>query len=119
MFNAEHLRAQLQLYDRTPFIDVLTVFMQCHPSEDAILNFADKYPDKWAQAFSQIAKTAGFTEKKELSVDVLIGIRELSDSAIEDKLRELLTTNKHMLDMSPDEDQLSISPPPIKSVSEE
>jgi hypothetical protein len=120
MFNADHLRQQLRMYDRTPFMDVLQVFLNSMPSVEAIENFADRYPDKWAQAIGQIAKTAGFTEKKELTVDLLVGIREMSDSAIEDKLRELLTTNQQMIDM-PSEDlkQISVQPTETKPVLEE
>jgi len=53
------------------------------------MKFANKYPDRYAGAIRQLAQIGGFTEKREVSVDVHVNIRTMSDSQLEDRLKQL------------------------------
>jgi len=88
-WNGDQLRAQLSLYDRRPFLDLLAEWLECSPDPEDIKKFASKYPDRYAGAIRQLAQIGGFTEKREVSVDVHVNIRTLSDSQLEDRLKQL------------------------------
>lgn len=88
-YDTDSLRAALQRYNREPFIDLLTEWLQHAPSPDKIQEFADKNPDKYMMALSHIAKLSGFTEKQESEVNVNVRVHELSDSQLEDQLANL------------------------------
>ena len=88
-WNGEQLRAQLSLYDRRPFLDLLAEWLECSPDPQAIQKFAEKYPDRYAGAIRALAQIGGFSEKREVSVDVHVNIRQLSDSQLEDRMRQL------------------------------
>jgi hypothetical protein len=88
-WNGDQLRAQLSLYDRRPFLDLLAEWLECSPDPEDIKQFASKYPDRYAGAIRQLAQIGGFTEKREVSVDVHVNIRTLSDSQLEDRLKQL------------------------------
>jgi len=79
----------LSLYDRRPFLDLLAEWLECSPDPEDIKRFASKYPDRYAGAIRQLAQIGGFTEKREVSVDVHVNIRTLSDSQLEDRLKQL------------------------------
>ena len=99
LFDAEAIRSQLQSYDRSPFIDVLALYLECMPTVEALVDFADANPDKWASAIASIGKLAGFTEKKEVAVDINLNIKSMSDSQLEDRLNELLKVSSRDEDM--------------------
>jgi hypothetical protein len=88
-WTGDELRSQLSLYDRRPFIDLLAEWLECTPDPEDIKLFAAKYPDRYAGAIRQLAQIGGFTEKREVSVDVHVNIRTMSDSQLEDRLKAL------------------------------
>lgn len=88
-FTGDELRRRLQAYDRTPFLDLLAIFLECTPSVDAIQRMGEKTPDKYIGALSQLARTAGFTDKTETTHNVNLNIGQMSDSMLEDRAREL------------------------------
>jgi hypothetical protein len=69
----------------------LAEWLECGPQPEDIQKFAAKYPDRYATAIRQVAQIAGFSEKREVSVDVTLNIRTLSDSQLEDALHKRLT----------------------------
>ena len=90
-WTGDQLRQQLRLYDRAPFLDLLAVWMECAPEPEDILDFAAKHPDRYIMAISNLGKLGGFTEKREIDVDIHVHVRGLSDSQLEDRFRELAT----------------------------
>ena len=106
-WNGEDLRKKLQLYDRGPFMELLAMFMECTPSRDAIEKFADQYPDRFIGAMAQLSRIAGFTERTE-SVTLHLDVSQLSDSQLEDKMREMQArmgnkTPRALLDLKVDD----------------
>lgn len=89
LWTAEELRSQLRLYDRRPFIDMLAIWAECAPDPVDIIAFAERNPEKYIAALQSLGRLAGFTEKKEIDVDVHVHIRALSDSQLEDKLKQI------------------------------
>jgi hypothetical protein len=91
-FTGAELRTRLRNYDRYPFIELLAGFLECLPDEVAIMTFAKKYPDRYINALSQIARVAGYTDRTEVTHNMNLSITQMSDSQIEDKIREMTKT---------------------------
>lgn len=88
LWDGDQLRTRLQSYDRTPFLDLLAIWMECTPSPQTIMAFADKYPDRWTKAMVDLGRLGGFAEKKEIDVNFAAKVARMSDSQLEDQLRE-------------------------------
>jgi hypothetical protein len=90
-FSGDQLRQMLHLYDRTPFLDLLAEWLECSPTQEDLQAFANKYPDRYASALKALGQLGGYTEKKEVSVnvDVYMQVKNMSDSQIEDELKRL------------------------------
>lgn len=105
MWTGDQLRAQLKQYDRMPFLDLLATWIECAPDPESVIAFAEKHPDRYMYAVSQMGRLAGFTEKKEVEVDVQFHIRHMSDSQLEDHFRamayKLGMQVPEMLELSP------------------
>ena len=89
MWTADQLRSALRSYDRTPFLDVLADWIECAPSIDSITRLAESHPEKFMVAVTSLSKVAGFSERRELAVDVTHNVKRMSDSQLEDRLRVL------------------------------
>lgn len=90
LFDADDVRSRLRMYDRTPFLTVLQQFIEHGPTDEAIQRMAEKWPEKWVAAMTQLARISGFTEKTEATLNVNVSIGNMSDSQLEDDLnREL------------------------------
>jgi hypothetical protein len=90
-FTGDELRSRLRQYDRAPFTEVLAKFMECMPSEAALIAFARRSPDKYISALATIQRMAGYTDKTEstLNVNLAVAVSRMSDSQLEDKLRSM------------------------------
>ena len=89
LWDAEQLRAKLQSYDRTPFLDLLAIWMECTPTPQTIMAFADRYPDRFIKAMHDLGRLGGFAEKKDIDINLSAQVRNMSDSQIEDQLRAI------------------------------
>ena len=102
-FTGDELRKRLRLYDRQPFIELLAAWLECAPTMEAVHAFAVRSPDKYATAITQIARVAGYTEKTESTHNINVNVGQMSDSQIEDQLRQMqrklgLTDDREVID---------------------
>jgi hypothetical protein len=88
-FTGTELRQRLTAYDRAPFTDLLAEWLELSPSREAVQALAETDPQRFVQALSSLSKMAGFSDKTETSVDITHNYKVLSDSQIEDRLRQL------------------------------
>ena len=88
LWNADQLRLKLQQYDRTPFLDLLAIWMECAPTPQRVMEFADRYPDRWTKALVDLGRLGGFAEKKDIDFNFSAKVQRMSDSQLEDALRE-------------------------------
>lgn len=88
LWDGDQLRLKLQSYDRTPFIDLLALWMECAPSVQTILAFANKYPDRWTKALVDLGRLGGFAERKEIDVNFAAQVQRMSDSQLMDQIEQ-------------------------------
>jgi hypothetical protein len=87
-WTADDIRTAMRKYNRSPFQDLMAVWLEQGPTAEEIRQFARKSPDKWATAISQMAKTAGFSERRE-NLNMSFNVSELSDSQLEDTINSI------------------------------
>lgn len=68
------LRQRLIALDKEPFVQVLQELLENKPSPEALQNFAEKWPDKWAHSLSTLAKLAGFeVDQPSTNINLVVG----------------------------------------------
>lgn len=88
-FTREQIQHKLRQYDRTPFLDVLADWLQAAPTGEAIRKWAEEKPHLFANALSTLGRLSGFAETKNINLSGSIDLTTMSDSQIEDRLKEL------------------------------
>lgn len=101
------LEVKLRGYDRSPFHELLAMYLECYPDPESIQAFANKYPDRYFTALGHLARVSGYTDKTETSINVNVNIGQLSDSQLEDRMREMAKQlnlpTPEIIDITPDE----------------
>jgi hypothetical protein len=77
--------------------------MECTPDRTTLELFANKYPDRFVKAMIELGRLAGYADKMQVDVNLTTKVQSLSDSQLEDRLRQ-------------NAERLGISVPPILSL---
>ena len=85
---AERVLAELTTLSRKPFQRQLAKLLGCGPTTQAIKDFAEKHPDRWAQAIAIFAPLAGIQRDSPIQVNVF-NVKDLSDAALYARAHEL------------------------------
>lgn len=83
------IAAALRAKSREPFEEVLHRFLEAEPDTEAVKEFAEKYPDRWAQAVTMMGRLSGYHEKLNVDHSHAVAIAEMSDMELMQKYREL------------------------------
>lgn len=75
--------------DRWPMQRLLTGLLTVRYSEEALQQFADRYPDRHAQAVAIMAKQCGYAEAPQVQVSVSVKAHTLSDVELAKAFTEL------------------------------
>ncbi len=87
----EAIRRQLEAMSRDPFMRELSVLLGQAPDPEKVKDFANRYPDRWAQAVAIFARVGGFSDKVEVRADLtnrVLEIQQMSDSELMRRLAE-------------------------------
>lgn len=99
IIRADELREHLRTYNLTPFLDVLEDWLRHAPTGPAIDKLANTMPHLWAGSLIQLARMAGFTERREIHHTGQIDLRDVSDVELENLIRT--KTAALQLDLNP------------------
>jgi len=77
------VKAHLNGHKRQPFLDLLGLVMDTHPSPEALKAIAEKNPDRWAQMLAIIARLGGYNEKLEVEGSIITKAAHMSDAELE------------------------------------
>ncbi len=69
---------------RDPFEALLVNFIRAAPSQKAVKAFAEKYPDRWSQALTIMAKLRGYTERVEhdVTINIMTRLHAMGDAEL-------------------------------------
>lgn len=86
--SGEDIEQELESLSRAPFRRILKDFLGFAPSPDALRKFAEKYPDRWANALSTLSQLGGY-KKDVTETNNIIMIGHMDDSALRRRMAEL------------------------------
>ena len=86
--DAAALERAIARVDREPFRRLLAAFLQGAPRALDVRAQAERYPDRYVQALTQLARLAGYRDTH-VSVSVTADLSALSDVELEARVREL------------------------------
>tara|TARA_Y100000310_G_scaffold331518_2_gene405223 strand:+ start:45 stop:467 length:423 start_codon:yes stop_codon:yes gene_type:complete len=95
-FDPDQLYAELTSFSRQPFVEILSEMLQCIPTADALQEFADSHPDRWANAVNTMGKLAGYEQGMDIEGNVLRDITKLGDAQLMQRLAEVEGKLKEM-----------------------
>jgi hypothetical protein len=78
----------LQVRSREPLIGILGRLIEAQPTSDALAEFAEKEPRKWAQAVEVFARLAGY-RKDQPDANFRDRVADMSDAEIDERLAQL------------------------------
>lgn len=116
------LTNELRRQARDPFRRAIMRLLAYRPSAEALQNFANKYPDKWASAVNALAPLAGF--EKGINVTLrLVPVDQMSDRDLLDEFIKAQARNAVALAQGPagevvDAEVLPSLPVPVKKAGE-
>jgi hypothetical protein len=87
--SGEDVSTAIMQMNREPFRAELAKVLGCSPTVEALQDFANKSPDRWAQALSILGKLAGYSEKHIHEHNVNLNVKTMSDAALEERLQAL------------------------------
>lgn len=89
LYTIKSVREQLDMMSRTPFGDILAMLLGAHPTEEALISFAQNNPEKWANTVRTFAQLTGYREEIEVTHNVFAQVRVMSDMDLEHSLRDI------------------------------
>lgn len=72
----------IELAQRTPFMQLLATYLDCVPDRATIAEFAKQYPDRYFKVLALITPLAGYNETVVHEHNHLVEIHGLSDAEI-------------------------------------
>ena len=79
----------LQMRNRQGFCDALARLLEGIPDANALRSFANRHPDRWAQAVAILARLSGFHERLQVSVNKRMKLSQMSDAELISRLERL------------------------------
>ena len=114
LFTVQEARQFIDDLDRTPFKDFLSVLLGCHPTPEAIKQFANSQPDRWGQAVNLFSKLAGYTEEISVTHNIFAAVKVMSDMDLEREIGSLKQDIGDSYLIDPDVDLPAKPLPPTK-----
>lgn len=85
----EKIREEIESYSRKPFQSLLSDALNSFPTAAKLKEFADRWPDRYAQYLATIGRLAGYSEKVERVENIHHWIHSASDAELIQKNQEL------------------------------
>jgi hypothetical protein len=85
---ASDIADRIAVLSRSPFRDQVVRILSCAPSDGAIVELAEKHPDRWGQLLALVARLGGYNEKLELEGTLTQKISGLSDAELLAAIRQ-------------------------------
>lgn len=87
--NPDKIRAETDRLSRAPFVECLNDLLSAQPTLESLKAFADRSPDRWSQAVAIMARLAGYHDKLEITGNLTVDVRRMSDSQLVAALCEI------------------------------
>ncbi len=89
--SGNEISAALKAGSREPFRELLEIFLKAAPTTEEVAEFSRRYPDRYAQGITMLAKLSGFHEKMQVDHShIIMELGQLSDAELSDRLQTAL-----------------------------
>ena len=88
--SSKAVSAHIDQLSREPFRALLTRLLEAEPDPEKVKDYAEKYPDRWGQLVTMVAKLSGFHERLEVESSHSVALRQLSDADLMGRLQDSL-----------------------------
>ena len=95
-FHVEDLLREFASYNRGPFVEILAELMQCVPEPKQLQEFANKHPDRWANAIGTISRLSGYHDKLEIKGNIFLEVHSMGDAELMKSIEEVNKQIKKM-----------------------
>ncbi len=82
--------AHIDQLSREPFRDLLTRILEAEPDPEKVKAYAEKYPDKWGQLVTMVARLGGYNERLQVETSHTVVLAQLSDAELSERLQTAL-----------------------------
>ena len=82
--------AHIDALSRQPFRALLARLLECEPDPEKVKAYAEKYPDKWGQLVTMVARLGGYHERREVANSHVVALAQLSDAELSERLQTAL-----------------------------
>lgn len=80
--STEVISSKIAEYNRQPFQEALADLLVGKPSPRAITQMSEKAPQLWAQSVVMLSKLAGYTEPKEIHVNITHRMEQMPEAQL-------------------------------------
>ena len=88
--SSKAVSAHIDALSRQPFRALLTRLLECEPDPEKVKAYAEKYPDKWGQLVTMVARLGGYNERLQVETSHTVVLAQLSDAALMGRLQDSL-----------------------------
>lgn len=96
----EAIAVELEVLSRAPFRAILARMLGAEPTPEKVREFAEKWPDRWAQLCSIFGKLAGYSDKLEIDGSLAIAVSRLSDADLLSRIAALESETRQVVDIT-------------------
>ncbi len=84
--DGDMIAAHVANLSRAPFRDLLMRLLEAEPDPEKVKAYAEKYPDKWGQLVTMVARLGGYNERLQVETSHFAVFAEMSDSQLNARL---------------------------------
>ncbi len=88
--SSKAVSAHIDALSRQPFRALLTRLLECEPDPEKVKAYAEKYPDKWGQLVTMVARLGGYNERLQVETSHFAAFAAMSDSQLNARLLDRL-----------------------------
>ena len=88
--DGDMIAAHVANLSREPFRDLLMRLLKAEPDPEKVKAYAEKYPDKWGQLVTMVARLGGYNERLEVANSHVVAFAQLSDAELMGRLQDSL-----------------------------
>ncbi len=88
--DGDMIAAHVANLSREPFRDLLMRLLEAEPDAEKVKDYAEKYPDRWGQLVTMVAKLSGYNDRLEVASSHSVVLAQLSVAELSERLQATL-----------------------------
>ena len=94
--NPDEIAEKIAQLSRSPFREQAARILACAPTGGALVDLAERNPDRWGQLLAIVARLAGYSDKLEVEASIQAKISCMSDAELAQQIQLLSAADEHL-----------------------